>query len=242
MTPARLTSQKSIRVHVIEPQAISLWGIKELVNSNKQFEVCACSTDGVSALKDAENIQPHIILIEPELEGEDSIALIDALIQKTAAKVVLLTSNRDPLLQDRAILKGAKGVILKTDPPETLLKALEKIHEGELWLNRHATSRILKKMAEPHATKDLSDEQLKLAELTPKETLITKAIQLYPKKTLREVASSLHISEHTLRNHLASIYDKLNVRNRLELYVFCGKYQKTDDPNHHPKRRSNDGQ
>ena len=240
MTTAPLAKQKSIRVHVIEPQQISLWGIKELVNSNTIFDVCACSTDGASALKDVESINPHIILIEPELEGEDSIALIDALIQKTSAKVVLLTSNRNPSLQDYAILKGAKGVILKTDLPETLLKALEKIHEGELWLNRNATSRILKKMAEPHATKDLSDEQLRLTELTPKETVVTKAIQLYPKKTLREVASSLNISEHTLRNHLASIYDKLSVRNRLELHVFCGKYQKTDDPNHHPKRRSSD--
>jgi DNA-binding NarL/FixJ family response regulator len=57
---------------------------------------------------------------------------------------------------------------------------------------------------------------------------------------LKHIAETLHISEHTLRNHLASIYDKLEVRNRMELYVFCGKYQKTDNPNIHPNRRSTD--
>lgn len=240
MTPSRSATAKSIRVHVIEPQQILLWGIQHLINGDTRFNVCASSTNGVDALRDAEYEKPHVILIEPELDGEDAIALIDALIQKTSAKVVLLTSNRDPSLQDRAILKGAKGVILKTESPETLLKALEKISEGELWLNRNATSRILKRVTEPNANKDLTTEQLKLNQLTPKEVLVTKAIQLYPKKTLKQVAESLHISEHTLRNHLASIYDKLEVRNRLELFVFCGKYQKTDDPNNHPKRRATD--
>lgn len=239
MTPAR-SSAKNIRIHLIEPQQITLWGIKHLIDSDARFDVCATSTNGEDALKKAESIKPHIILIEPELEGEDAVALIDSLIQKTEAKVALLTSNRDPSIQDHAILKGARGVVLKTDSPETLLKALEKIAEGELWLNRNATSRLLKKVTEPNSTKDLSNEQVKLAQLTPKEILVTKAIQLHSKKTLREVSESLHISEHTLRNHLASIYEKLEVRNRLELYVFCGKYQKTDDPNNHPRRRSTD--
>lgn len=240
MIPSSSNTQKNIRVQVIEPQQITLWGIRHLIDSDARFDVCASSTNGIDALRDAESSKPNVILIEPELEGEDAVALIDALIQKTSATVVLLTSNRDPSLQDRAILKGAKGVVLKSESPETLLKALEKISEGELWLNRHATSRIIKKVTEPNITKDLTNEQLKLAQLTPKELLVTKAIQLHSKKTLRQVAESLHISEHTLRNHLASIYDKLEVRNRLELYVFCGKYQKTDDPNNHPRRRATD--
>jgi DNA-binding NarL/FixJ family response regulator len=194
----------------------------------------------VEALKSAQINKPDVIVIEPDLDGEDAIPLVETLIQKTGGKVILLTSNRNPLLQDRAILKGARGVVLKTDPPETLLKALEKISQGELWLNRNDTSRILMKATGSNASKNLSDEEMRLTQLTPKEEKVTRAIQLYPKKTLKEVAETLHISEHTLRNHLASTYDKLGVRNRLELFVFCGKYQKTDDPSNHPKRRASD--
>jgi two-component system nitrate/nitrite response regulator NarL len=240
MNSARLTTQKNIRVQIIEPELIQLAGLKHLLNSDGRFNVCAASSNGVDALREADVAKPHVILIEPDLNGEDAIALIDSLAQKTTAKVALLTSNQDPSLQDHAILKGAKGVVLKTDPPETLFKAIEKIAQGELWLNRNATSRILKRVTEPNSNKDLSNEQIKLAQLTPKEILVTRAIQLHSKKTLREVADHLHISEHTLRNHLASIYEKLEVRNRLELYVFCGKYQKTEDPNNHPRRRATD--
>jgi DNA-binding NarL/FixJ family response regulator len=238
MTPA--AKHRVIQIQVIDPQQITLWGICELIKSDPRFAICSSSTNGVDAIRNVQACKPDVIVIEPELDSEDAIPLVETLIQKTGGKVILLTSNRNPALQDRAILKGARGIVLKTDPPETLLKALDKISQGELWLNRNATSRILMKATESNTSKDLSEEQARLTLLTPKEEKVTRAIQLYPKKTLREVAETLHISEHTLRNHLASTYDKLGVRNRLELFVFCGKYQKTDDPNNHPKRRASD--
>lgn len=234
------SASQLIRVQVIDPQQISLWGICHLINSDDRFEVCASSTNEKDAMQEAEICKPDVILIEPQLEGTDVLNLIDALIQKTTAKVLLLCSSPNTLVQDKAILKGARGVVLKTESPDTLLKALEKIAQGELWLNRNATSRILEKVSDTKSTKELSSELERLATLTPKEEKVTRAIQLHPKKTLKEVAETLHISEHTLRNHLASIYDKLEVRNRLELYVFCGKYQKTTDPQNHPKRRATD--
>jgi len=234
------TKRKAIQVQVIDPHQITLWGICQLINSNERFIVSSSCTTGEDALKNAQADKPEVIVIEPEMESEDSISLIETLIQKSDSKVMLLTSSNNPVLQDRAILKGARGVVLKSESPDTLLKALEKISQGEMWLNRNATSRILMKAAGPSVSKDLSNEQFRLSHLTPKEEKVTRAIQLYPKKTLREVAETLHISEHTLRNHLASIYDKLGVRNRLELFVFCGKYQTTDDPNDHPRRRATD--
>lgn len=240
MSKKDVLASQLIRVQVIEPQQIMLWGICHLINGDGRFEVCASSTNEADALREAEICKPHVILIEPQLGDTDALNLIETLIQRTGGKVLLLCSNQNTLIQDKAILKGARGVVLKKDSPDTLLKALEKIAQGELWLNRNATSRILEKVSDTKSTKELSSELERLATLTPKEEKVTRAIQLYPKNTLKEVAENLHISEHTLRNHLASIYDKLEVRNRLELYVFCGKYQKTIDPQNHPKRRATD--
>jgi two-component system, NarL family, nitrate/nitrite response regulator NarL len=110
------------------------------------------------------------------------------------------------------------------EAPETLLKAIEKIHEGELWVNRNATSRILMQIAAANAPKEISIQEKRLSSLTVKEQKVVHAIHGSSEKTLKQVADKLHISEHTLRNHLASIYEKLEVRNRLELYVFCNKY------------------
>lgn len=232
--------KKLIKVLAIDPQKITLWGISQLINQDPRFAICETASSSTDATKAAVEHQPHLILLEPDFENGDGIDLISSLQNMCNAKIIILTSSRNSALQDQAIVKGARGVILKTESPDTLLKAMEKIHEGELWLNRNATSRILQQVTQTNTQKDLSPAQKKLSLLTPKEENVTRAIQLHSRKTLKEIAETLHISEHTLRNHLASIYDKIGVRNRMELYVFCGKYQKTTDPSNHPKRRATD--
>ena len=229
-----------IKVQLIDPHQITLWGIKQLLASDKRFEICATASNSIEALKLAISSKPDVIVLEPDLHEEDGIEIIPTLIDKTNAKVIIYTGSRSSKIHDQAVVKGARGVINKTESIETLVKAIEKIHGGELWLNRNATSRILLQIAQANSPVELSSEQKKLKTLTSKEEKVTRAIQLHSEKTLKQISESLHISEHTLRNHLASIYDKLEVRNRLELYVFCGKYQKTDNPNAHPKRRSTD--
>ena len=229
-----------IKVQLVDPHQITLWGISQLLASNNQIEICGTSSSGAEALKLASKSNPDVIVMEPDLHEENGIELISALLKVSKAKIIVYTGSRSSKIHDEAVVKGARGVINKTEPTDNLVKAIEKIHEGELWLNRNATSRILLQIAQANSPKELTGEQKKLTSLTSKEEKVTRAIQLYSEKTLKQVAESLHISEHTLRNHLASIYDKLGVRNRMELYVFCGKFQKTDNPEMHPKRRATD--
>ena len=233
-------SPNQIKVQLIDPHEITVWGIQQLLSGHKRFEVCAVASNISDALKLAISSKPDVIILEPDLHEEDGIELIPNLIDKTKAKVIIYTGSRSSKIHDQAVVKGARGVINKTESIDTLVKAIEKIHGGELWLNRNATSRILLQIAKANSPVELSTEEKKLNSLTSKEEKVTRAIQLHSEKTLKDIAEILHISEHTLRNHLASIYDKLGVRNRMELYVFCGKYQKTDNPNAHPKRRSTD--
>jgi len=229
-----------IKVQLIDSHQITLWGIQQLLAGDKRFEVCAAATNISEALKDAITSKPDIIILEPDLHEEDGIDIIPTLIDRFKAKVIIYTGSTSSKTHDQAVVKGARGVINKTESIDTLSKAIEKIHLGELWINRNATSRILMQIAEANAPKVLSNEQKKLGTLSTKEEKVTRAIQMHSEKTLKEIASTLNISEHTLRNHLASIYSKLDLRNRLELYVFCGKFQKTSDPSAHPRRRSTD--
>ncbi|MFZ3039786.1 MAG: response regulator transcription factor [Polynucleobacter sp.] len=229
-----------IKVLAVDPQKIVLWGIEKLINEDPRFLLCATASNSEDALKEAKHHKPDLILLEPDFENEDGVNLIPGLIESGEAKILILTGSRNSALHDQAIVKGARGIVSKSDTTESLLKAIEKIHQGELWLNRNATSRILQQVTQTKHSREISVEQKRLSNLTPKEEKITRAIQLHSQKTLKEIADTLHISEHTLRNHLASIYDKVGVRNRMELYVFCGKHQKTIDPENHPKRRSTD--
>lgn len=72
--------------------------------------------------------------------------------------------------------------------------------------------------------RDISGQKTTLDALTEKEFSVVKAVASNSENTLKDIADKLHISEHTLRNHLASIYEKLGVRGRLELYIFCSKF------------------
>jgi DNA-binding NarL/FixJ family response regulator len=202
--------------------------------------MCGSASTAKEALDLAISSKPDVIILEPNLEDSDGLKLITSLLQHTNAKIIIYTGSNNPHVHDQAVVLGARGVITKNEPIENLLKAIEKIHIGELWLNRTATSRILMQIAALNTPKVISDQEKRLSSLSTKEEKVTRAIQIHAEKTLKEIASTLNISEHTLRNHLASIYSKLQLRNRLELYVFCGKYQKTINPQDHPRRRSTD--
>jgi DNA-binding NarL/FixJ family response regulator len=234
------SKQKLIKVQIIDPQQIALWGIKHLLAGTKNYHVCATATNAKEALATAISSEPDVIVLEPELDGEDGLELITTLLRNTKAKIIIYTGSNKAKLHDQAVVRGARGIVTKTESTDTLLKAIEKIHVGELWINRNAASRILLQIAEANAPKVLSNELKKLETLSTREEKVTRAIQMQSEKTLKEISSTLNISEHTLRNHLASIYSKLDLRNRLELYVFCCKYQKTNDPSVHPRRRSTD--
>lgn len=229
-----------IKVLLIDPQRITLWGINELISRNPKYLICATTITPSEAVESARYHKPHLILLEPHFDDGDGLKLISDLLQSCDSKILILTSSSNGRLLDQAIVHGARGIVSKNESPETLLKAMDKIHQGEMWLNRDATSRILEQVTKLEKHNEITPQQKALSLLTPKEEEVTRAIQLYSRNTLREIASNLHISEHTLRNHLVSIYEKVGVRNRLELYVFCGKHQKTTDPENHPKRRATD--
>ena len=213
-----------ISVLLIDSHQISSWGVQTLINQDERFTICGSATNTKDALSQASKHSPDVIILEPDLCDEDGINLISKLIEQSGVKIIVLTSLRDLGIHDLAVVRGARGVLTKMEAPETLLKAIEKIHQGELWVNRNATSRILMQIAAANAPKEVTIQEKRLSSLTVKEQKVVHAIHGSSEKTLKQVADKLHISEHTLRNHLASIYEKLEVRNRLELYVFCNKY------------------
>jgi DNA-binding NarL/FixJ family response regulator len=234
------TKKSRIPVLVIDPQEIALLGITQLVNSDKRFVICNTARSGVEALKAINETKPDLIILDPSLEDEDGVELIASLLKISNARVIIYTCSRNCKIVARALTEGVRGIVKKNEPVGTLIKALEKVCLGELWISQIPTPKIPTKIAQTNKATELSPEQNKLKSLTFKEEKVTRAIQMYSEKTLKQTAEILHISEHTLRNHLASIYHKLEVRNRLELYIFCGKYQKTGNPTDHPRRRSTD--
>ena len=214
-----------IRILLLDDHRSVLWGLEKLIEGeHPRMQVVGKATTSAEALKLLDEVQPDIILLDLDLGGENGSNAIQSLIAKSKAKVLVLTGSRDIAVHDAAVLAGAMGVVEKGEPAETILKAIRKVHEGEIWLDRSATGRIFLELSRNKASEAQNPEQRKIASLTPRERQIVVEIGSDAAAGSKEIAERLHISEHTLRNHIASIYEKLEVSSRLELFAYAGKH------------------
>lgn len=214
-----------IRILLLDDHRSVLWGLEKLIEGeHPRMQVVGKATTSAEALKLLDEVKPDIILLDLDLGGENGSNAIQSLIAKSKAKVLVLTGSRDIAVHDAAVLAGAMGVVEKGEPAETILKAIRKVHEGEIWLDRSATGRIFLELSRNKAAEAQNPEQRKIASLTPRERQIVAEIGSDAAAGSKVIAERLHISEHTLRNHIASIYEKLEVSSRLELFAYAGKH------------------
>ena len=201
------------------------WGLERLVESAQPKLMLAGSASSVAQyLLSLHQYTPDVVVLD--LDSEDCIESLADLHSQTKAKILVVTGSSDVALHDSAVLAGARGVVDKRDSASAsiLLKAIEKVHDGELWIDRNATSRIFLELARKKAERDIGPEQHKIAKLTRREHQTIASLASDPSAPGKLVAEKLHISEHTLRNHLTSIYSKLGLTNRVDLYAYAHKH------------------
>lgn len=212
----------TIRVLLVDDHPTILWGLTRLIDSARpKMEAVGTAANLAEALDAAQRAQPDIVLLDLDLCGEDGAELIPALLKKTGARVLVLTGVRDTDAHDRAMLRGARGVVNKEEPAEVILSAIEKVHRGELWLDRLSTGRVFDKLLRGGEETARDPEAAKAAALTGREREIIAAIVELGQSTNKKVAEHLNMSESTLRNHLTTVYSKLGVGNRLDLLKYA---------------------
>lgn len=202
-----------------------LWGLEKLIDGeNPRMQVIAKATSCAGAVQTARKSNPDVVVLDLDLAGENGSEIIPALIDGRSTRVLVLTGSRDRQMCETSILRGAYGLVHKEEPAETLLKAIEKVHCGELWLDRATTGRVFVELSRPKETERVEPEKRRLDSLTAREREVLDQLVKDPGADNKRRADKLHMGEHTLRNHLSRIYDKLGVPNRLELYVFAQRH------------------
>lgn len=216
-----------IRVFLIDDHRTILWGLEKLIESgNPGMRVVGSATSYTEAARVIEELNPDIVVLDLDLGHESGLDAIPKLLATSKAKILVLTGLRDESVRHKAVLAGARGVVEKEARADAILSAISKVHEGEIWLDRASTGRLLVEVSRKNSRKETpSPEQQKIAALTLREREIIALTALNPGATAKTVAEKLHISEHTLRNHLTSIYEKLGVANRLELFAFAHQHK-----------------
>lgn len=212
-----------IRVLLVDAHRIVLSGLQRLIDDERpDLGVVGIATDCASAVEVAAEAEPHVAVVDVALAIEKDAGLVPSLINGRNTRVLVLSDALDGR-HEGAILRGACGVVHKNDTPELLIKAIRKVHEGQLWLDRSTTGRLFVELSR-QKSQAVDPAKRKLASLTDRERDVVRTLVKQPGADNKTLASSLHIGEHTLRNHLSRIYDKLGVPNRVELFVFAQRH------------------
>ncbi len=213
-----------IRILIVDDHPTMLWGLERLIGSQApRMQVVATAASPEEALAQGHRHRPDLVLLDLNLGERSGLEVVPELMAQ-GAKVLVLTGERAEELMDKAVQLGVRGVLRKDASADMVLKAVHKVHEGELWLDRLTMGRVLHGLMEPRAGQRPCPEKQKQAHLTQREHKVIQAILEGRGAGNKALAARLFISEHTLRNHLSSIYHKLGVGNRLELYVYALKH------------------
>jgi len=199
-------------------------GLHHLIEgSQPQMAVIGTACDTASLLNHPALAEADLLLLDLNLGQADGANIIPALRKRSRAHILILTGDDDGDRHRAAMVAGARGVLHKAEPARTILNAIDKVHHGEIWLNRSMLGDVLGQLTghSPAAVKPPSDTELRIAKLTQREREIVRLLSQSASAKLMSVAADLGLSENTLRNHLTTIYSKLGVRGRLELHVFA---------------------
>jgi len=213
----------TIRILLVDDHKTMLWGLERLIQSEgASFTLVGSASDGAEATALCAALHPDIVLLDLDLKGSSSIDFLPALVSNGSTRVVILSANRDQGTLAAAVKAGARGVVSKEAPTDDVLLAVRKVHGGELWLDQSLMQALLGQLIAPAPKADPEAERI--ATLTARERDVIGMIVQGKGALNKDLAERAFISERTLRNHLTTIYQKLDVANRLELYVYATRH------------------
>jgi DNA-binding NarL/FixJ family response regulator len=209
-----------IRILMIDDHAMLRTGLRMIIESYRGMVVVGEAENRGESLAAIARETPDIILLDLDLGDENGIDLLPELLATVPdARIILLTGLRDPDVQRRAILLGAMGLVSKQKAADTVIRAIEKVYAGEVWLDRAMIASILNDRVNASVAPDQNIETLRIAKLTEREREVIRLIGEGIKN--RQIAERMYISEATVRHHLTSVFAKLGVADRFELVIYA---------------------
>ena len=222
------TKMTPIRIMIVDDHAVIRAGLRMLIEQDQTMTVVAMAGSASEALKLAASEKPDIIVLDLILGEEDGLDFLPELTKASSnSRVLVLTGVQTPESHRTAIRRGAMGIVLKQQAAELLLKAIKKVHDGEVWIDRSMIGSVLSEVRSEHRT-DTNPEATKINALTAREREVISLVSEGLKNKV--IGERLFISETTVTHHLSSIYAKLGVSDRLELVVYAFANQLTKKP------------
>jgi len=200
---------EAIKILIVDDHPVVREGIGAMLKREPDFKIVGEATNGLEAIGKANELSPDVILMDlrmPEMDGVEAITRIKH--DSPDIKFIILTTFSDDEYIFKGIAAGARAYLLKDAPREELFKAIRAVSRGESLIQPVVASRVLDKLAElskksPSAD-TLSDREIEVLKLMAKGV------------SNSNIADELSITQSTVKTHITSIFQKLNVTTRTE--------------------------
>jgi DNA-binding NarL/FixJ family response regulator len=203
---------------IVDDHALVRSGIASLLSVN-DIEVVGQAGNGLEAIEKTRRLKPDIVLMDikmPGCNGLQATQLIKAEMPQT--KIVIVTAFDDDEDVFEAMKNGAVGYILKNIDADEFINLLSNVMRGEVAVSPWIASKIVDDFFHNRGTLKASHDE---HDLTPKEEEVLRLVSTGA--TNKEIASSLDISDNTVKYHLRNIMEKLHFKNRSQIAAYAAK-------------------
>ena len=204
-----------IKILIADCHAIVRDGLRNLLDPDRAITVVGEATNGAECIEMLGSLKPDILLLDLRMPVKNGLAVLEKVnFDKVPTRVIVLTAAEDERDVVRAMRLGARGALLKQSAAGVLLKCIQRVHAGEIWLDNRITAEVISAFSRSD-----SDPRRGKAVVSDREKeivwLVTQGLRN------KEIGVRLFISEQTVKNHLHNIFDKLGVCDRLELALYA---------------------
>jgi two-component system, NarL family, response regulator len=190
-----------IRILIVDDHPVVLAGLTSMLGTQAGIEVAGSASSGEEALEMLQTKPADLLLLDLRMPGMSGIETLHAMKRaKISVRVIILTSFETDEDIYRAVQAGAQGYLLKGAPQSDMIDAIRAVHSGKRYFPRQIAARLAERMMRTN--------------LTSRELEVLR--MLATGLTNKQIASALDISDNTVRNHVNSIIEKLEVCDRTE--------------------------
>ena len=206
----------SVKVMLADDHVLIREGIKQLLEFDGSIEVVDEASDGSECLEKILRSKPQVLLLDINMPKVNGIEVLEEIKkQKINVKILILTVHNEVEYLLKAVDIGVDGYLLKDSGSSELKRAIDVVMSGENYIQPSLIPALNKRLV----TRDVDKDKIDLLTKRELEVLIKVANGMINK----EIATSLDISERTVKNHISNIFKKIDVSDRTQAAVFAIK-------------------
>lgn len=209
-----------MKILIADDQTLMRDGLKTIIDLEDNMEVAGTAKNGQEAVEFCKQSPPDLILMDirmPVMDGVDSTKIIKSLYPEVII-LILTTFNDDDYIID-ALAYGASGYILKDIEGDDLIKAINDAYKGSFMLPSDVAIKIARRLTRTNVV--TPDQKKSLSDFSEREIEIAK--MMVSGFNNKQIASSLFISEGTVKNYISNIYSKLGTSDRTTAVLIIKK-------------------